>query len=541
MRGPAFAFVFSLSTLILAGCVGEQSGRASAKTPDEPFVDVTAAAGIDYQLTPAKRPMRILESVGSGCGFVDLNGDGKLDVLLVGQPRCAVYRNDGGGRFTDITAETGLGVEGPWITAAVADYDRDGDIDVLLAGYRRSALFRNDGGRFTDVTAEAGVQVGRWCNTAAFADFDRDGYPDLYIGTYVKFGPESKQYCRLHAGGAHTSCRPVDYDGDVGACFRNRGDGTFEDVTQKWGLDKVHGKNLGIAVADYDDDGWPDLFLANDEMAQELYRNQEGKGFVNVAIETGSAYRGDGGMMGGMGVDWGDYDNDGALDLLVGTYEAEPKALFRNLGGSGFEWATARSQIEAASNVSVVWGTLLFDYDNDGLLDIAFANGHVFDNVEAVNPQSSYRQPTQLFRNQGDGSFSFIESPTLAVPMAARGLACGDYDGDGDLDLLISDIDGKARLLENRAGNGKHWLLVQTRGTKSNRDGLGARVTLHLKGGKRVGEVRTARSYATVCDGRVHFGLGDVTEIERVEVRWPSGAVSRVDNVRANQVLVVEE
>jgi enediyne biosynthesis protein E4 len=540
---------FAVILLLVCGCLAGCGGRGGPSVisepesaPPDPFQDVTQRSGIDFRLQPAKRPMRILESVGSGCGMLDYDGDGDLDLLLVGSPRCALYRNTGDRRFEDVTQQAGLARSGTWITCAVADYDRDGDADLALAGYRSAALFRNSGnGTFREVAGPAGIGMKGWCNTAAFADFDRDGYPDLYLGAYVQFGPASRQYCLLHANQVRTSCRPLDYDPEKGHCFRNRGDGTFEDVTRRWGLDAAHGKNLGVAVADYDDDGWPDLYLANDEVPQDLFRNLQGRGFRNVAVETGTAFTGDGGLMGGMGVDWGDYDNDGWMDLVVGTFEDEPKALFRSRKGRSFEWDPGRARILGPSHPSVVFGSLLFDYDNDGHLDLIFASGHVFDNVTAIKPTSAYRQPVQLFRNRGGGVFAVVSSPTLAVPIVGRGLACGDYDQDGDLDLLVADSDGAARLLENVAARDRHWLLVQAVGSKSNRDALGARVTLRVGGTVRVDEVRSTRSYASACDPRVHFGLGKESRVDEVEVRWPSGAVTRLNDVPADRVLVVRE
>lgn len=537
-----------LIILLAAGCrQARTAGRASAASEPSaslpPFQDVTVAAGIDFRLTPAKRPMRILESVGSGGGMCDFDGDGKLDVLVIGVPRCALYRNLGDGRFEDVTARAGLTEEATWIAGGVADYDRDGDVDLLLVGYRKTALMRNNGnGVFEDVTAGSGLDMGaRWCNAVAFADFDRDGFADVFIGTYVKFGPNSKQYCRLHENGVLSSCRPLDYDPEQSELFRNRGDGTFEPVGKKWGLSAVNGKNLGAAVGDFNRDGWPDLYLANDEMPQDLLLNEGGKRFRNVGAEAGAAYLGDGRMMGGMGVDWGDIDNDGWLDIIVGTYENEAKALFRNLQGQSFEWATPASQLTGPTYPSVVFGTLFFDFDNDGARDVIFANGHVFDNVAEIKPNSTFRQPTQLFRNRGNGVFDPVHCPVLDEPIVGRGLATGDYDEDGDLDLLVVDADGPVRLLRNNAAAGRNWLSLRLIGTESNPDALGAQVTVTAGGNRYFDEVRTTRGYASFCDGRVHFGLGSTSHVDSIEIRWPSGKVTRRGNVAANQVLEVRE
>jgi len=527
---------------LLTGCQRPRAESAPGKPSGDPFLDVTQAAGLSYRLTPARRPLRILESVGSGCGFLDYDRDGLLDLLLVGTPRCALYRNRGDGTFGDVTQNAGLGAEGPWIGCASGDYDNDGDPDLFITGYTRCVLYQNDGdGRFSNATAPAGIRMTPWSTAAAFADLDRDGLLDLYVGAYAKFGPGAKQYCTLHKNGIKTSCRPFDYDPILGQCYRNLGSGRFEDVTRRWGFDRAHGRNLGVAVADYNRDGWPDVYLANDEIEGDLFQNQKGRGFKNVGVETGTAYNSDGDRMGGMGVDWGDYDNDGWLDLLVGTYENEPKALFRNLKGEGFESVANPSQILKPTYKQVVWGSLLFDYDNDGWLDLLFVNGHVYDNVAEVLPGRAYRQPATLFRNQANGVYAPVSSPTLAVPIAGRGLACGDYDNDGDQDLLIVDMDGEARLLRNESPRDRHWLQVQVRGNRANRDGLGAVVSVVTDQGRQTTEVRTARSYASICDPRVQFGIGSAARAREVEVRWPGGGVTRRTDVPAGQVLTLAE
>lgn len=528
--------------LVVAGC------HRSAVTPTtpvsqlpDPFRDVTAESGIEYRLQPAVRPMRILESFGSGCGFVDYDSDERMDVLLVGNPRCALYRNLGGGRFADVTAAAGLAATGAWVGCASGDFDNDGDADLLLTGYRVCALLENQEGVFRDVTRQAGIAISPWSTVATFADLDRDGKLDLYIGAYADFGPHTKQYCYLRNNTIKTSCRPFDYDPIIGRCYRNLGKGRFEDVTVRWGLDKAHGRTLGVSAADYDRDGWPDLFLANDELEADLYRNRKGQGFESVAVRAGCAYGADGNVMGGMGADWGDYDRDGWQDLLVGTYEFEPKPLFRNLKGQSFETLSGSPDFRTITHPWVVWGSLLFDYDNDASLDVMFVNGHVFDNVHELAPTSSYRQPAGLFRNTGDGTFVATASAVLGIPIAGRGLACADYDDDGDLDVLVQDIDGPARLLENRAPDGRHWIKVVTRGTKSNRDGFGAVVRVSAAGVTQTAEVRTSRSYASACDPRLLFGLGNAAQVDLIEVRWPSGSVTRMEKLPVDRQVVITE
>lgn len=485
--------------------------------------------------------MRILEGFGSGCGFLDFDGDGHLDILLVGSPRCALYRNNGDGTFKDVTQEAGLGREGVWVGCATGDYDNDGDPDLFLSGYRICALYQNRGrGSFADVTAASGITPLPWSTAAVFADLDQDGVLDLYIGGYADFGPHTKQYCTLK-GGIQTSCRPFDYDPIPGRCYRGTGNGRFEDVTAKWGFNTAHGRTLGVAAADFNGDGRTDLYLANDEIEADLFQNSPDHRFKNVAVIRGTAYGPNSEVMGGMGVDWGDYDRDGWPDLLVGTYEGEPKPLFRNVKGRGFESVQLGPEMDAVARPWVVWGSLLLDYDNDGALDLMYVNGHVWDNVKQVQPESEYRQPAALFRGDGTGRFTAVQSETLSRPGAYRGLACGDYDNDGDLDLLIQDIDGSARLLRNDCTTGGHSVTVRLEGTGSNRDGYGASVTAVAGGLRQHAEVRTARGYISACDPRLQFGLGAAQQLDLLEIRWPSGKVTRKRHIPAGAQIVARE
>lgn len=549
MRSRLFTILvaplLALALLGAGGCgpAGSTAAGSSPAPVADPFTDVTDAAGIRWVNQPAKRPMRLLESVGYGGGFLDFDGDGHLDILLVGAPRCGLFRNRGDGTFTDVSASAGIDKPGEWIGCAVSDYDNDGDADFFLSGYRTGALFRNAGdGTFKDVTAQSGLKLPpKWWTAVTFADFDRDGHADLYVGAYCVFGPDSLQYCVLHQNGVKTSCRPIDYEADKGHCFRNRGDGTFEDVTRRWGLEKTQGKTLGAVVADYDADGWPDLYLANDELPADLFRNMKGKGFQNVAVETGTAFSEGGDLMGGMGVDWGDYDNDGWLDLVVGTFESEKKPLFRSLEGKSFEFASGTAGILPATYPDVVFGSLLFDYDNDGWLDLLFVNGHTADNIQQIRPTMQYRQPARLFRNLGQGRFELAASPSLSVPIAGRAVACGDVYNRGMLDLLVVDMDGKVRLLKNAGKPQHHWLEIAVEGRKSHRDALGARVELTVAGQRRVAEVVSARSYLSACDPRVHFGLGSASRVERLEVHWPSGETTVRSDVAVDQLVRITE
>jgi enediyne biosynthesis protein E4 len=546
VRVSRLLWLVVLSVAVPAGCHSTLRPAATPGQPvhtsTDPFRDVTRDAGLTYRLEPARRPMRILESFGSGCAFLDADGDGRLDLLLVGTPRSALYRNQGSGRFSDVTQAAGLDQEGTWIGCAVGDYDNDGDPDLFLTGYQSCALYENLGkGTFRDVTASSGIRTNAWNTAAAFSDLDGDGLLDLYVGAYAEFGPHTKQYCALKGDGILTSCRPIDYDPVRGRGYRGLGNGQFADVTRAWGLDAAHGRTLGVAPGDFNRDGWTDLYLANDEIEADLFQNLGGRGFKNVSVSTGTAYGPNSEVMGGMGVDWGDYNRDGWPDLLVGTYEAEPKPLFRSLGGKAFEAVSSATQNAADAYSWVVWGSLLLDYDNDGWLDVLYVNGHVWDNVHQVQPNSAYRQPGALFRNQGGERFTPVISAALSRPGAYRGLACGDYDDDGDPDLLVQDIDGAARLLRNELALGANALRLQLEGTRANRDGYGAVVTITAGGVRRTAEARTARSYLSACEPRVSFGLGSATRAEHVEVRWPGGRVTRMRNVSTGSTVPARE
>lgn len=531
----------SLAGVSLASCRPPAAPKAAPEMAD-PFRDVTAASGLDWVNAPTTRPLRLLESVGFGGGFLDYDRDGDQDIFLTGAPRCGLFRNRGDGTYENTTAEAGLSASGEWIGCAVGDYDNDGYPDLYVTGYGRSALYRNERGRFRDVTRQAGVAMkGKWATAAAFADFDKDGLLDLYVAAYCHFGPESRQYCVLHQNGIKTGCRPIDYDPQIGAGFRNRGGGVFEDRTRQWGLDRAHGKTLGAVVSDYNADGWPDLYLANDEMPADLFRNEGGRRFTEVAAEAGCAFRQGGQLMGGMGADWGDYDNDGTMDLVVSTFESEEKALFRNRDGMSFDFASGPAGILPATYPDVAFGALFFDYDNDGWLDLLFVNGHTMDNIAQVRPGMEYRQPGRLFRNQCDGTFGVVSSPSLAVPIAGRGVACADYDGSGRQSLLVVDMDGRVRLLRNTAGSQHHFLQIRLEGTQSNRGAVGTRVTVTAGGRQQLREAFPNRSYLSVCDERLHFGLGTATRAETVEVRWPSGRTTRLRDVKADQVLHLKE
>lgn len=504
------------------------------------FEDRAAALGIDFKMGHnGKTPLNVLEVMGPGCAVCDLDGDGHADILIVGQTgttpggRCALYRNNGDGSFKDVTAGSGLEAPGMYMGVAIADIDNDGKPDLVLTGYGVVKLFRNLGHcKFQDVTRDSGLEAkspASWATSAAFADVDRDGLVDLYIGRYVIFNDKSLKFCDY---GIPASCGPIFYDPQIGSLYKNLGHGKFKDISQQWGLD-AKGKCLGVAFADVNNDGWPDLYLANDEMPGDLFINDKGKKFHNIGTEAGVALSGSGQMQGAMGADFGDYDRDGKLDLFVTTYEFEPASLYRNIGSGNYGIVSAQTGIGAPTSPFVGFGTKFIDVQNRGWLDLAMANGHIHDNQEKIDKLGHYKQPLQLFMNQDGKTFedrTREAGPGFTTPAVGRGLAIGDLNDDGLEDIVVTDIEGPVRVLMNRSQTHGDWLRITLEGMQSNRMGLGARVTLTAGGQTWIKEATTGGSYLSASDPRVHFGIGSLNRVDRVEVRWPSGKRSVVVN-----------
>ena len=523
---------------------------------DVSFSDATAAAGVRFKHTSGAFGKKYLpETMGSGCAFLDFDGDGWQDVLLVnskswpgrpgGKTHSALYRNERNGTFTDVTRGSGLEVEMYGMGVAAADYDNDGRVDVYLTGLGGNKLFRNlGGGRFADVTEKAGVEDGRFSNSAAFFDYDKDGHLDLFVCNYVEWSIEKDLFCTLD-GKTKSYCTPESYKGQSPALYRNRGDGTFEDATRKSGLENPSSKALGVTVLDYDGDSWPDLFLANDTQPNRLYRNKGDGTFTDVGMAAGVAYSEAGIARAGMGVDAADYDGSGRPSLVIGNFSNEMMALYHNEGTGLFIDEAPTSTIGQESLLTLTFACFFFDYDLDGLPDVFAANGHVADDINAVQPKVQYAQPPHLFRNLGQKRFESVGpklGPAFLRPLVARGAAYGDYDNDGDLDVLISVNNGPARLLRNEGGNRNRFLRVRTVGTRSNRDGIGAKVTVTAEGGARSwGVVKTGSSYCSQSELPLTFGLGSAPRAARVEVEWPSGRKDVLTGVAAGQTVTVEE
>ena len=535
------------------------------------FTDVTRQAGISFQHVNGFTERRhYIETMGPGCAFLDYDGDGRLDVYFVNgheleetsgsKSTNVLYCNDGDGSFTDVTEEAGAGDTGYGVGVTAADYDNDGDVDLYITNYGPNILYRNNGdGSFTDVTKEAGVEDDRWGVGCAFLDYDNDGYLDLYVANYVDFSlehPKSNTVPYMPRGSGPTTVKeatgyphPDNYRGVADVLYHNQGDGAFIDVTRKAGVYNPEGKGMGMTCGDYDNDGDVDIYVGNDLTPNFLYRNDGDGSFTDVALMAGVAYNEDGKTESSMGIDFGDYDRDGYLDLIVPNFQGESCTLYRNTRNGFFVDESVASGIGLATRAYVGWGTGFLDYDNDGKLDLFISTGHVLDNVVLFDARTTYAQRNFLFRNNGPGArgkhtFTDVSSRAgegLAVEKASRGAAFGDYDDDGDVDILVVNCGDGPTLLRNDGGNRNHWLRVETEGVTSNRDGIGARVEVTSGDWVQIREVKSGSSLYSRNDLRVSFGLGDRSTVDRLEIRWPSGIVDRFINLSADQSLTVRE
>jgi hypothetical protein len=518
------------------------------------FTDATATAGIKFTHNSGRSGKKYLpETLGSGVALFDADGDGWLDVLLINsrdwQSRgkkslSALYHNNHNGTFTDVTRGSGLDVEMYGMGVAVADYDNDGREDVYITALEGDRLFHNQGGgKFRDVTAGSGINNAVFGTSAAWLDYDRDGKLDLFVANYVQWSRDKDLWCSLD-GTTKSYCTPESYKGTASKLYRNLGGGRFQDVSQKAGIADPTSKSLGIGVLDYNGDGWPDLFVANDTQPNKLYRNNKNGTFTDEAMEAGVAFSEEGTARGAMGVDAADYDRSGRPHLLVGNFSNEMLALYHNEGNGIFVDEAPSSTVGQASLLTLTFGAFFFDYDLDGRLDILAANGHLEEEINKVQPRVTYKQPPLLFHNRGNGKFESVAAamgPDFSRPIVARGAAYGDLDHDGDLDVVFTTNGGPAYLFRNDGGNGNHWLRVRTVGTKSNRDGLGAVVRVTSAGGKQWTLVRTGSSYCSQSETAPTFGLGKDKVVQVLEIEWPSGVKQRFTNVPANQVVTVDE
>ena len=517
------------------------------------FVDITSAAGIKWSLKAlATGPKYLIETMGGGGGFIDYNGDGLLDIYLVcysqtPQPAGAskladiLYRNNGDGTFTDVTEHAGISNSMQGMGLIVGDYDNDGWPDIYITGYGASKLYRNRGnGTFIDVTKRAGVDNGLWGTSSAFFDYDNDGYLDLYMCNYLTYD-EKNLPCTFYEGKPY--CLINKFKGSASKLFHNNRDGTFTDVSETAKIANPKGKGLGVVALDYDNDGWMDIFQANDATANFLFHNQGNGTFSEVALEAGVALDPDGNARGGMGVDAEDLDDDGFLEIFVANFSGQTNALFHNDKDGLFTERTNKLGLGTVSIPMSGFGVRFFDYNNDGRTDLFVLNGHPFEPISRFFPQTTYAEPPFLFENTGHEfrEVAAEHGAALKKLYAGRGLALADFDNDGDSDLLLMNVGEPPVLLRNDGGNQNRWLGIKLVGTKSNRDGIGARITVTSGGRHRSKQMLGGGSYCSASDPRLLFGLESNTMIDEVQVRWPSGVVSTVKNVRSNQYLTIKE
>lgn len=522
------------------------------------FTDVTVESGIDFVHTNGATGRKyVIETVGPGAAFLDVDADGDLDVYLlngaptgpgaVPSPQLVnrMYRNSGAGTFVDRTAGSGLGDDGYGMGSCAADVDNDGDLDVYVTNFGPNRYYENDlpAGRFVDRTAAAAVGDSAFSTGCAFADVDADGFVDLYVANYHDFSYANHKLCAEGGSGLQLYCGPESFNGVRDHLFRNQADGTFTDETEARGLLSTDGKELGVVFGDIDLDGDPDLYLANDKTLNFLYLNKGGGHFDETGLLAGVAYNEDGDVEAGMGVHLADYDGDMLPDLLVTNFQWETNTLYRNVGGATFLDETFNAGFGKSSIPYLSWGTQFFDVDNDGDRDAFIASGHLESDVE-IYENTTFAQRNQLFLNDGSGRFEEItpiQGSALDERQVSRGAAFGDYDDDGDIDILVANVSERPQLLRNDTVGAGHWLRLRLEGTRSNRSAIGARVTLKAGSQQASAEVATGGSYLSQSDLRLHFGFGSATVVDSVSVSWPSGVVQVLTHVAVDQQHVIRE
>jgi len=523
------------------------------------FKDIRESAGITFKQDSTGTDQKYyLETMGTGVGWIDYDQDGLMDLYLVQSGETDIYKpphplhsvlyhNNGDGTFTDVTAKAGVGAEGLYAQGvAVGDYDNDGYPDLYVTGFGRAILYHNNGdGTFTDVTEKAGVaDKGGWSTSAGWFDYDRDGYLDLVVMNYIEWTPQNNLWCGEHRPGFRAYCHPDNYRGQHIKLYHNNHDGTFADVSEKSGLAAPEAKGMGVVLADFNNDGWPDIAVANDTWPNFLFINNHDGTFKDVSFSSGIAASEDGKYEAGMGIDAADVDGDGFLDLYVTHLDMELSRLYHNNQDETFDDATYSSGIgNKAILLSGVSGKFL-DYDNDGWTDIIQVNGSMLDNITLYHSNETYPEPKLMFRNLGQGKFEKVSEmlgPDFMKPVAGRGLATADFDNDGDIDLAINVRGDYPQLLRNDGGNANNWLEVLLIGTKSNRDGVGAVLKLTADGFTQMKQRQGGMSYMSANDPRVHFGLGQRKKIELLEITWPSGTVDKLADVPINQIIAVKE
>jgi len=521
------------------------------------FSDFTRQAGINFKHENGASPQKYLpETMSAGALIFDYDSDDWPDIFLVNGgsfvdrgvasgARHRLYHNNKDGTFKDTTAASGIVVSGFGMGACSADYDNDGWPDLYVTGVESNKLYRNNGnGTFTDLTAKAGVGgSGQWSSSCAFADIDNDGDVDLYVTNYVDFTVKNNKYCSAMQN-IRTYCHPNVYNPVPHVLYRNNGDGTFADITKEAGVYRTDGNGLGVVFGDYDNDGWTDLYVANDSVPNFLFHNK-GKGvFEEVGLRAGVSVGVEGRPLAGMGTDMGDIDGDGLLDIIVTNLDRETHSLYRNLGKGLFSNVTFESGVGQATLPFVGFGIAFLDYDNDSDLDVAIANGDIIDNVSLFRDNTTHEQRNLLLQNDGTGRFRDVGPASgsgFALKKVSRTLVAGDLDNDGDMDIVIGNNGQTVDLLRNEGGNRNNALLIRAIGTKSNRDGIGARLKLTVGGKTLTRHIKSGSSYQGQNDLRVHFGMEKAAQADRLEILWPSGLIDTLEAIKANQIVVVTE
>ena len=533
------------------------------------FVDIGRQAGLNAKTIfgGEHKNKYLLETTGCGVAFYDYDNDGWLDIFLVNgwrlegfpkgqEPVCHLFKNNRDGTFTDVTVKAGLARSGWGQGVCVGDYDNDGYEDLFISYYGQNALYHNNGdGTFTDVTVKAGLtqKATRWNSGCAFVDYDRDGRLDLFVANYIdldlKTAPVPESGPCLYKG-VMVACGPPGLNGGKNILYRNNGDGTFTDVSDSAGVTQNSNTfGLGVLTADFDDDGWPDIYVANDSMASALYHNLKNGKVEDIAVLAGAALSPDGKPQAGMGVSAADFDHDGHLDIVKTNFAGDTHSLYRNLGDGTFDDSTFISGLGVNTRF-LGWGCGFFDMDNDGWADVLICNGHVYPEVEQLRTEAGYAEPKLLYRNLHNGHFEDVSTRAgsgISALEPARGCAFGDFDNDGDLDVVVNCVNEYPQLLRCDSATGNHWIKVRTIGTKSNRSGIGARIKCVAtfpgvdKPVQQIDEVRSGGSYFSQSDLRVHFGLGKATKVDLLQIRWPSGHVDEVKNLDVDRVVHVKE
>jgi enediyne biosynthesis protein E4 len=538
----------------------------AAPTADVSFTDITTASKVDFkhEASPTSNKY-LIETMGGGVALFDYDNDERLDIFFVngawiGDPMPSdkkpdksdskywnrLYHQKPDGTFADVTEAAGLtGMPQNIYTMgiAVGDFDNDGFEDIYVTGYGGNILYHNDGdGTFSDVTTRAGVAAGGWSSSAGFVDYDNDGKLDLFVGRYVDWNFQNNRYCGQKRPGGRSYCHPDNFKGVTNVLYRNNGDGTFRDVSEKAGVANPDGKTLGVSFADFDGDGWIDIYVANDSVPCFLYRNNRDGTLTDVSLAAGAALNEDGKTFAGMGTDFSDFDNDGWPDIIVTDLSNERYMLFRNNRDGTFTDLTTRSGLGNETLAYSGWSTRFFDFDNDGWKDLFVAQGHVMDTIQATASNLRYLQPPLLLRNR-EGRFTKVNAGSIfQSEWAGRGAAFGDIDNDGDIDIVVANVNQKAYILRNDGGNRRAWLGIETTGGRSNRDGLGCRVkVVSASGVAQHYTVNTAVGYQSASDKRLIIGLDENQSARLVEIHWPGGAVQKLENVKSRQMLKVNE